>query len=103
MVSTELKGLKVSLGSCPAAIATIMVSPTARDIAKIIDTVMPEEAAGTITRKAVCRRVAPIPYEASRKDFGTARSASSLKEEMYGIIITPITNPAERALNPDNP
>jgi hypothetical protein len=82
MVSKDVKGLNVSLGSCPAAIATIMVSPMALEIARITDTIIPEDAAGTITLKAVCKRVAPIPYAASRKVFGTALNASSLKEDM---------------------
>jgi hypothetical protein len=33
--------------------ATIIVSPSALEIARIIETIIPEEAAGTITLKAV--------------------------------------------------
>ena len=65
MVSTDSIGLKVSLGSCPAAIATIIVSPNALEIARIIETIIPEDAAGIITLNAVWNLVAPIPYEAS--------------------------------------
>ena len=46
-------GSAVNLGCCPAAIATIIVSPTALDKAKIIETVTPEVAAGKTTLKAV--------------------------------------------------
>ena len=49
MVSTGTVGSNVRRGCCPAAIATIMVSPIALDIARIIDTTIPEEAAGTKT------------------------------------------------------
>ena len=61
IVSTGTNGLMVSRGCCPAAIATIIVSPIALEKARITDTIIPEEAAGTITLKEVCRRVAPIP------------------------------------------
>jgi len=80
-----------------------MVSPIALDIARITDTMIPDEAAGSNTREDVCHLDAPIPYEASRKDLGTAYNASSLKDEIIGMIIMPITMPGERALNPDKP
>ena len=37
------------------------------------------------------------------RDFGTARRASSLSELTKGMIITPITIPADSALNPAIP
>jgi len=78
-----------------------MVSPMALEMAKMIETIIPDEAAGTITLNAVCNLVAPIPKEASRNELGTACSASSLMDEMYGMIIIPITIPADNELNPD--
>ena len=78
IVCTDSKGLNVSFGTCPAATATIIVSPTALEIAKITDTIIPDDAAGIITRKAVCNLVAPMPYEASRSDFGTAQCRDDL-------------------------
>ena len=44
----------------PAAIATTIVSPTARDMPRMYAAVMPENDDGKITRNAVCIRVAPI-------------------------------------------
>ena len=51
-------------------------------MAKMIETIIPEDAAGTTTLKAVCSFVAPMPKDASRKAFGTACSASSEIEDM---------------------
>ena len=45
----------------PAATATTIVSPIAREIARIIAATMPETAAGTTTRRLVVRRRAPRP------------------------------------------
>ena len=100
VVSTGTSGLKVNLGCCPAAIATIIVSPIALENARITDTIIPEEAAGTITLKEVCSLVAPKAYDDSLKDFGTELRASSLSELIKGIIIIPITIPADNELNP---
>lgn len=95
-------GQGVKRGCCPAAIATIIVSPNALDTARIIDTMMPDEAAGIKTRKAVCSFEEPSAYAPSRKLLGTAYKASSLSEEMSGTIIKPITMPGEMALKPES-
>ena len=49
---------------------------------------MPDSAAGTTTRKATSRRVAPSPYAASRSSRGTFDIASSEIEAIVGRIIT---------------
>ena len=51
----------------PAAMATIIVSPTARDTPSRRAATMPLTAAGATTRTLVVRRRAPSPYEASRR------------------------------------
>ena len=53
MVSIGTVGSNVKRGCCPAAMATIIVSPTALEMARIMDTIIPEDAAGTVTLKAV--------------------------------------------------
>ena len=58
-VSTAMRGSSVSVGCRPAAIVTIIVSPTAREIASTNDATMPESAAGTTMRSETCRRFAP--------------------------------------------
>ena len=57
----EVWGLKVNFGPAPAAIATIMVSPMAREIETIKAAVIPESAAGRTTLIAVSSLVAPMP------------------------------------------
>ncbi len=84
----------------PAAIARIIVSPTARETPRMYAAAIPDSAAGTTTLVAVCSRLAPIAYEPSRKLIGTARIASSLMELTYGTIMMPMTMPAESRLNP---
>ena len=61
MVSAESKGLKLKLGPAPAAIATIMVSPMARETATMNAARMPESAAGSTTLMVVSSLVAPKP------------------------------------------
>ena len=46
------------------------VSPIARDTASIIPVNIPPKAEGTTTLAVVCHFVAPIPYEASRRESG---------------------------------
>ncbi len=82
----------------PAARATIIVSPMARETARIIAATMPEMAAGTTTRRLVCHRLAPSPYDASRIAVGTARIASSDTDATSGTIRTPTAIPAARKL-----
>ena len=98
MVSAARKGENVKLGPAPAAIATIIVSPIARDMATINAAATPERAAGNTIRTAVSNFVAPKAYEACRSEFGTAFSASSLIELTKGITRMPMTMPAEAVL-----
>ena len=51
----------------------------------------------------VSARVAPMASEPSRMARGTALSASSESEETKGMIITPMTRPAAKALLGDTP
>ena len=91
-------GFQVRIGCWPAAIATIIVSPTARETARMKAAVMPENAAGTTTRRLVCILVAPSAYDPSRRPFGTARIASSLSDDTSGRIMIPMTIPGLSAL-----
>ena len=59
---------------------------------------IPETAAGTTTRVAVCIFVEPSAYEPSRRSRGTLPIASSESDATVGISITPITMPPESAL-----
>src|SRR5215207_1977630 len=79
--------------------ATIMVSPTARETPRTTAATMPERAAGNTTRRLVCILLAPRAAEPCRMLFGTADMASSLNEATVGTIITPITRPAASTLN----
>src|SRR6476646_1586014 len=56
--------------------ATTMVSPIAREAARMSAATMPEIAAGTTTLSDVVTRRAPSPYDASRSELGTAPVAS---------------------------
>src|SRR5215216_6278124 len=85
----EVKKSRVILGLLPAAMVTAMVSPTAREKARITEAAIPDRAAGTTTRRLTCRLVEPRPKAASRRDAGTDRMASSLIEAMIGRIISP--------------
>ena len=64
----------------PAATATTIVSPIAREMPRMTAATMPDRAAGKTTRTDVVMRRAPSPNEASRGASGTARIASSLIE-----------------------
>ena len=90
----------MSRGCCPAAIATIIVSPMARETARMNAAVIPENAAGTTTRRLVCIRVAPSAYEPSRNPCGTPRIASSASDDTSGRIMMPMTMPGPSALKP---
>ena len=59
MVETGFSGLIVRLGSCPAAIATIIVSPIAREKARMIEAIIPENADGKTTESDTCSFDAP--------------------------------------------
>src|SRR5688500_7820186 len=77
---------------------TIMVSPIAREMARMNDAITPDSAAGTTVRVATSNLVAPSAYAPSRNERGTALKASSESEDTIGMIITPITMLADRAL-----
>ena len=81
MVAAGSIGLKVRLGCIPAATARIIVSPTARDTARMNAAAMPETALGITTLYAVCSRVAPMAKLPSRSDIGTERIASSESDD----------------------
>ena len=65
IASAASRGSNVRLGCWPIAISTIIVSPTAREIASTNEAMMPETAAGTTMRVATCtlvdaERVGPL-------------------------------------------
>src|SRR3972149_11632772 len=98
MVCMLSKGFKVNFGVAPAAKATTIVSPRALEMARIKEAAIPERAAGTTTCVATSNLLAPSPYAASLRDWGTAIIASSLKETIKGMIITPMARLALKAL-----
>ena len=51
----------MKVGFWPAASATIIVSPMARDIARMNEATIPDSAAGTTTRVTTSNRDAPSP------------------------------------------
>ena len=55
-------------------------------------------AAGKTTRSVVCIRFAPMAKDPCRSASGTADIASSERDAMVGMIITPRTKPADKAL-----
>ena len=59
-----LNKLQSMIGVLPAAMRTIIVSPTARPSPIITAEKIPLVAAGRMTRIAVCQGVAPAPSEA---------------------------------------
>jgi hypothetical protein len=73
---------------------TTMVSPMARDAARISAATMPDTAAGNTIRSVVDIRRAPTPADASRRLLGTARMASSETEATSGIVRMPTPMPA---------
>ncbi len=82
----------------PAASTTAIVSPIAREIARMKEATMPDSAAGVTTRVATSNFVAPSAYAPSRSVRGTALRASSESEETSGMIMTPTTRLALAAL-----
>ena len=66
---------------------------------------MPGNAAGNNTVSIISDRVEPSASAPSRIDWGTEERASSAKDEMNGMSITPITLPAANAVfgATDNP
>ena len=98
MVCMPSRGSRLKFFWAPAASATIIVSPIARDMPSTMAAATPEMAAGSTTRSVVCIRLAPIASEPWRSAIGTAENESSASEAMVGTIITPRTRPAARAL-----
>jgi hypothetical protein len=76
-VRKPLKMFQSSTGVLPAAMSTIMVSPTTRPTPIITAENRPDIAVGTTTCSAVCHGVAPLASEAARRWSGTAERASS--------------------------
>ena len=66
------RGSKPNRASLPAAIATIIVSPIARDAARVMAAAMPDHADGTMTLRTASSGPAPRPAAASRRLCGTA-------------------------------
>ncbi len=99
MVCTLSSGFSVRLGVAPAAIVTIMVSPIARESARMNEARIPDSAAGTTVRVETSSLVAPSAYAASRSESGTALIASSASDETIGMIMMPTTMLALAALN----
>ena len=92
-----------SCGFVPPASTTIIVSPIARDMARMIEAITPDSAAGNTTLRTTSHLVAPIAYAPSRRPRGTARIASSDREAMTGVTSSPTIRPAESALNVPTP
>src|SRR3989338_5073303 len=91
-------GFHVILGVAPAAKATAIVSPIAREIARIKEAKTPDKAAGKTILVVTSNCVAPTAYAAWRRFLGTARKASSQREAIIGKIIIPTTIEADAAL-----
>ena len=100
MVWIDRKKFSDRAGWLPAAMATAIVSPTARDNASRNAAMMPDNAAGSTIRTLTSNLVEPSASPASRSPRGTERNTSSLSEEIVGTIITPTTIPALSTLNP---
>src|SRR5680860_1429073 len=98
MVSMLVNGFSVSLGVAPAAMVTAMVSPMARESARMNDAITPDSAAGTTVRVETSYFVAPRAYAPCRMELGTADSASSDSDETSGMIMIPTTMLALAAL-----
>ena len=64
----------------------------------MIEVIIPEMEAGITILRATSNFLAPRAYAPSLSNLGTDIIASSLREEIIGIIINPITNPALNAL-----
>ena len=91
-------GLAVRLGRMPAAITTIMVSPSARETASSEAEMIPGSAAGMTTSRIVSPLVMPSASEPWRMLSGTEVITSSESDEMNGMIMMPMTMPGARAL-----
>src|SRR5438552_2684616 len=86
------------MGLPPQARDTAMVSPMAREMANRKEATTPDRAAGKTTLTEVSNLLAPRAMAPSRRERGTARSASSLKEAIMGIIMMATTKPPDSIL-----
>ena len=75
MVWMLSRGLSVSFGVAPAASVTAIVSPMAREMARMNEAMTPDSAAGSTTRVETSSLVAPSPYAASRERPWAPRAA----------------------------
>ncbi len=91
-------GSKVRSGVPPAAMTTIIVSPTAREIAEHERGHDARERRGHHHARRHLQLVAAQRQAPSRRPPGTADIASSDSEATVGRIMIPITRPAESAL-----
>jgi len=69
------------------------VSPATRATDSMIPVTIPLFAAGTTMDRIVRARVAPRPSDASRSEFGTRRSISSVVRSTMGIAMIPSAAP----------
>ena len=70
----------------PAVKSKGAVSPAARATDNITPVRIPGRAVGSMTRRTVCARVAPMPIAASRMCAGTMRIASSEVRMIVGSM-----------------
>ena len=96
-VLNPLKILKSIIGVFPAAINTIIVSPTALPIPIITALKIPGLALGNTIFNAVCHFVAPNASDPEIKCSGTFDNASSDIVKIIGITAKPIAIPIIKA------
>jgi hypothetical protein len=70
------------------------VSPKAREAPSTTAATTPDSAAGRMTRRETCMRLAPMPKAPSRSDCGTADMLSSATDAMVGRTSRPTMMPA---------
>src|SRR5665647_259891 len=88
------------MGKLPQTINTAMVSPKARDTARITAAKIPGKVLRRITNLLVCHLVAPNERAASLNSRGTAEKISTNKLMSNGKIITPNTIPPANTVYP---
>ena len=108
-ISTTISLVRVAVGPnndfarsgvLPMTICTAIVSPTARASPRMTAVKIPGSAVGISTCQIVCQRVAPRATDASSREAGTERSASSEMLITVGRIMIPRINPAANRPNP---
>ncbi len=85
---------KAWLPAAPPAMKTTIVSPMARETARMAAATSPETDAGSTTLTTVVSLRAPKPSLASRNALGTARRASSDTDATSGMERMPTAIPA---------